>query len=391
MAAGRFTGLDPGARLLFLGSAEDDDDQADLLTWAAGLEARGNMAGLPPPPAPADVFSLSVRRGPLSPKLAAAYRRIALHGRNGRGALLCFAAGNHCEDLPGARPDLPADAFTIGASTRDEAGREVLAPYSARGPGLHLCAPSSPVLGDRVSRLFPYGPVIAGVPRHCGSVAFRALACTTLLAPASAGDRSLRVDNAADFLPGSRASVELEDEVFLLSIFDTRPGRLIVRPCPTALPVGAVVDSGTRRLARITRSRRGNEVSLQLDRRLELQVFPARVLLGGPDQEIGSYEEVEIVEASAQRARLRDALTSWRPHFSLALDETHWAPTGGTSTAAPFVAGVASLLLSRRPDLSREELTQLLIETSRPLEESKQCEGARRVDAGAAILALGRR
>lgn len=389
VAGGRLTGIHPQAHLLFLGSAESDADQADLLLWAAGLPAAGRMSGLPPPPIPAGVFSISVQRGPLHPRLADAYRKIALLGRGGRGALLCFSAGNLRENLPADRPDLASPhLLRIGASCRQPDGSEQLCTYSARGPGLHLCAPSSPELGSKTSHLFADGPRLAGVPRHCGRFGFETLAETRLLAAAPAGATSLDVESSADFLPGSPAWVEQDDGVLLLSVFDTRPGRLILRRCPEALRAGVPIRSACRRLASIAKPRQGGETLLHLDRPLDVSALPTPVLLGGPDQEIGGYEEVEVIAAAGRQVRLARAVTSWRPHFNLALDESHWAPSGGTSLATPFVAGLASLILGLDPKLPLSGLIDLLVHTSLPLMEHREYPGARRVDAAAAIRRL---
>ena len=64
----------------------------------------------------------------------------------------------------------------------------------------------------------------------------------------------------------------------------------------------------------------------------------------------------------------------------------------GTSFAAPHVAGAAALLLSLHPDLSLDELVQLLTDTAEDLASPgpDQATGAGLVDAGAAVRAAVR-
>ena len=59
----------------------------------------------------------------------------------------------------------------------------------------------------------------------------------------------------------------------------------------------------------------------------------------------------------------------------------------GTSFAAPHVAGAAALLLSLHPDLSLEELVELLTGTAEDLDAPgpDPATGAGLVDAGAAV------
>ena len=82
-------------------------------------------------------------------------------------------------------------------------------------------------------------------------------------------------------------------------------------------------------------------------------------------------------------------------------DPTHWIPSlypralggyaqlAGTSQAAPHVAAVAALVLSRRPSLTSEEVVALLTSTARPLGGTvpNPTFGYGQLDAAAAVRA----
>jgi len=57
----------------------------------------------------------------------------------------------------------------------------------------------------------------------------------------------------------------------------------------------------------------------------------------------------------------------------------------GTSGAAPQAAGLAALLLSRRPDLQNGEIFDVIRETAVPLGHGRACEGRGMVDCRAAL------
>lgn len=57
----------------------------------------------------------------------------------------------------------------------------------------------------------------------------------------------------------------------------------------------------------------------------------------------------------------------------------------GTSMATPVCAGVAALIIDRYPDITPDELKDLLMKTSRPLNTNVNSEGAGLIDAFAAV------
>ncbi len=61
----------------------------------------------------------------------------------------------------------------------------------------------------------------------------------------------------------------------------------------------------------------------------------------------------------------------------------------GTSMATPHVAGVAALVMSKRPNLTLEEVRQILVATADPITESPDLVGAGHLNAERALMASG--
>ncbi len=67
------------------------------------------------------------------------------------------------------------------------------------------------------------------------------------------------------------------------------------------------------------------------------------------------------------------------------IGDANYCPADGTSMAAGLVTGVAALVLSVRPDLTADELQDLLKETAAPISGSANEVGAGRIDAAQAV------
>ena len=63
-----------------------------------------------------------------------------------------------------------------------------------------------------------------------------------------------------------------------------------------------------------------------------------------------------------------------------------YRPLTGTSMAAPHVAGVAALMLSKRPNLTSEDVRQILVASAIPLKESEKAVNAGQLNAAAALV-----
>jgi len=73
--------------------------------------------------------------------------------------------------------------------------------------------------------------------------------------------------------------------------------------------------------------------------------------------------------------------------LSLGVKEPYWI-SSGTSMAAPHVSGVAALLLSRRPDLTPEDVRRILASSADRMENSPELVDAGRLNAFRALLTI---
>jgi len=99
------------------------------------------------------------------------------------------------------------------------------------------------------------------------------------------------------------------------------------------------------------------------------------------------------VDILSLRARQTDLLKfsrdDYRAGAAIVGDDRGYYRLTGTSFAAPFVSGVASLILSMRPDLTDKRVTRMLMHTARDIETPgwDQYTGYGLLDAGAAVRA----
>jgi subtilisin family serine protease len=184
---------------------------AEMYLWAAGFDPGSTTAGFPAQLARgADVitnsFGFSVDN-PISGLMSDTFDRLTDDGRNGRGVLLFFSAGNDNVDLDTTfrRPwSMYGRCFGVAASTLANDGvTEIKAAYSNFGTTVDWCAPSN----DNEGRHNPPGvfgahsATIQNAPNGdavCGHPAQQ----TTLAAAAAAGATVLTLASAAGFAVG---------------------------------------------------------------------------------------------------------------------------------------------------------------------------------------------
>lgn len=140
-------GAAPNARLMGLIFPGDEMWKLEMYIWAAGLRARSPRPGFPAPISPgADIFSTSYGFGADAELSGAArdmFDYITSRGRNGKGCIAIFSAGNSRANIENRRPYGAYErSFSCAASTLGPAGGEERAPYSGWGK-VAWCAPSN--------------------------------------------------------------------------------------------------------------------------------------------------------------------------------------------------------------------------------------------------------
>jgi subtilisin family serine protease len=144
-------GVAGGCRLIAVRRGGSEARYAETYLWLAGFDPNSPTPGFPAPINPcADVitnsFGLSVG-SPISGLMSATFDRLTDDGRDGKGTLLFFSAGNINQDLDLTfhRPWSMYDrCFCIAASTlADDGVTEIKASYSSFGSTVDVCAPSN--------------------------------------------------------------------------------------------------------------------------------------------------------------------------------------------------------------------------------------------------------
>ena len=139
-------GAAPNTRLIGLIFPSGESALHRMYVWAAGLDARSTNPNFPPQlPRGADIITCSIGFGSGSPLPASArdmFDHITTRGRNGKGCLALFSAGNNNVNIENFRPYGSYErSFSCAASTLDPSLQEIRAPYSGWGK-VAWCAPS---------------------------------------------------------------------------------------------------------------------------------------------------------------------------------------------------------------------------------------------------------
>jgi subtilisin family serine protease len=138
------SGLAPDCRLIPAKrhSSNSSDNHADAYIWASGFDPHSPLAGFPAPPLhPADVIVSSFGSDglPLSGLMKDAFDFITTYGRNGKGCLMVFSAGNGSADVAIRTWASYEKTICVAASTNTD----VHSFYSNFGEELDVCAPSN--------------------------------------------------------------------------------------------------------------------------------------------------------------------------------------------------------------------------------------------------------
>lgn len=286
---------------------------AEMYLWLAGLDAGSGTAGFPAQLTDgADVITNSFgfnANQPISALMQDTFDTVTDQGRNGRGTLLFFSAGNNTRDLDTTnnRPwSMYGRCYGVAASTLDTDGvTEIHAGYSNWGSTIDFCAPSHTrfragtpaILHDPTTEYGAFSSTRADAPEGM-AVPGSAVATTTLSTASAAGATTIVVASVGGAVVN---------------------GSVLVGPATARTARGrriTAIDAATRTLT------------------LEL-ALPAAFAVG--------------------------TAVTFAPH-------RYTSVFGGTSHATPVAAGVAALMLSANPQLSWQQVGRILQETATRIE-----------------------
>jgi hypothetical protein len=200
-------GAAPNVRLIGLIFPSAENRQHQMFVWAAGLNARSTHPQFPQQISPgADIFTCSIGFGSGSPLSGAArdmFDHLTTRGRNGKGCLALFSAGNGNSNIENDRPYGSYErSFSCAASTLDPSDNEVRAPYSGWGK-VAWCAPSNTDIGVPHNPPNDYGTWTASFLDN-GNLPSSPTTVTALLDDANPGDTRIRVSSASGLSSNAR-------------------------------------------------------------------------------------------------------------------------------------------------------------------------------------------
>lgn len=159
-------GAAPNVRLMGIIFASEMPVIAQMFNWVAGLPTKSARPRFPgPPPEGADVMTCSISFGiglPIPVSIERMLDNITRRGRDAKGCMAVFSAGNESRDIFLGRPFGSYEkAFSCAASTLDALGNEVRAEYSGWGD-VAWCVPSS-TNSDNTEGIFHDPPESYGI------------------------------------------------------------------------------------------------------------------------------------------------------------------------------------------------------------------------------------
>jgi len=191
-----------------------ETNYSDMYIWIGGFNPNSTIASFPAQLARGaeiitNSFGYSVGL-PISGLMRDTFDHLTTYGRNGKGVLLFFSAGNANTqlDITFARPwGMYQKCMSVSASTLDNTGlAELKAPYSSFGTPVSFCAPSNDndVNGHNPSTGYGAftGTILNGVAGSDGNTPRNREIQTTLSAAANSGVNSITVASSAGMVNG---------------------------------------------------------------------------------------------------------------------------------------------------------------------------------------------
>lgn len=368
-------GAAPNTRLIGLIYDGLYDTNLAMFVWAAGLNFQTNDPAFPAPIDPgADIFTCSIAFGRYAPLSGAAqdmFDYITSRGRNGKGCMAFFSAGNANSNIQNYRPYGSYErSFSCAAMTLDNTGlNEIRAPYSGWGL-VEWCAPSSDG-GPNHNPPTNYRTWTARF-RHRGNMPSIPMVTTTLVADAAAGATSITVADVTGLTqqmyllldpPGAPGS----EPVQITGAPDPATGQIPVTALLNDHTAGDDVIGGSQLVSTLSADAAVGAVSITLGDVTGLAAG-MRILLGAAGTSLWNREEVTITGAPdpATGNVPVSALANAHPAGTEVVvgNNHHRNSFGGTSSATPLSAGIAALVLSAKPELTWVEAREILRNTA---------------------------
>ena len=201
-------GLAGNARLIGIRRSGPESRYADVYIWAGGFNPNSAIVGFPVQINPgADIISNSFGysvNNPISGLMKDTFDFLTTYGRNGKGVLLFFSAGNDNVNLDATfrRPwGMYKKCLQIAASTLDNTGlNEIKTSYSNVGTTIQFSAPSNDNSGPH-NPPTSYGAFTTGILNQ-GNLPGRPTVQNTLSGNANAGVNMITLNNVAGFAVG---------------------------------------------------------------------------------------------------------------------------------------------------------------------------------------------
>jgi len=363
------------------GPRGDEALYAEMYLWLAGFDPESDEAGFPGTISPgADMITNSFgysAGSAISALMSDTFDRLTDDGRDGKGVLLFFSAGNGYRDLDTTffRPWGMYDrCFSVAASTLDNDGvTEVKADYSCWGSVIEFCAPGH----DEYVNNFPLHDPTTNYGAFAATVrAANPLQMSSLNGPVNAGDDlltlndiSIRDTGVVLITDGANTEAHMFRTIEDAADNNTNQMRLtgsLANNHPSGTPVsvypgftpGTVTQQDT-----LDGAVNAGDWTIQLDDATGFTVGEA-MLIGEPgdnDTESALISSVNGDQITVGRPLLKDHPDGTNVRTGPANYKNCF---GGTSHSAPLCAGVAALMLSANPDLEWDEVRDILRDTA---------------------------
>jgi hypothetical protein len=362
-------GAAPGCRLLAVRrplSYATALDFAYAYAWMAGIDTTtfGNIVGYPsprlyPPPAnpPADVITNSFRWrwGISNGLLGATMKQLVTKGRNNKGVVVLFGAGNgntwHFDCL--SDPNILAVSASTLAGGGPGGGKEVRASYSDFGDDLDFCAPSA-------GAFEPLHPWLAGIyeigkhspPQHRGVTAAVPVDLEPRLGPKLEAIFLYLINKMyGNSIPPSKkkalARLRVKESMLNMKLMSGYPERRAVLQSAANPNTGASSGPAVLHVDSTSNFSVGNLVWVgEPDRRPELQEV---IHIDS------SHNEIHLVKLERTHPAQSPVWTGGGRYYPV---------FGGCSSSCAYAGGIAALCMSANRNLTWDKIRDILRSTA---------------------------